>query len=108
MPGSGMAGGASNSVAPTEGTEYDQKLFENGGQSHEISDIGDKSKSIIIRSHEDNEGKIYLGWDEEVNDTNGFYLKPDEFISMDMDIDSQSVWIYTVEDNEIVMILAAE
>lgn len=108
MPGSGNAGGSSNNIPATQGTEYSQELLSNAGEAYEIEDIGDNSSSIIIRAHEQNEGKIYIGWDENVNDSNGFYLKPDDIITIDMDIDSQSIFMYPVNSNEVIMYLAIE
>jgi len=108
MPGSGNAGGSSNPVVATKGTEYDQFNLQTGGEAHQVEDIGDTSSAVIIRSHDNNAGKVYIGWDENVNDTNGFYLSPDEFIAIEIDIDSQPIWLYPVNDNEVMMFLAVE
>lgn len=83
-------------VASNEGAGYGAKQFTNSHDSDNVMDPTLETESWIIRAHPENEGIIYIGWDEEVNEDNGFPLSRGDATTMDMDNSKQV--IYAVAD----------
>jgi hypothetical protein len=83
-------------VASNEGAGYGVKVFVNSNDPDNVMDPTLETESWILRAHPQNEGIIYLGWDEDVTTENGFPLSAGDASSMDMDNSKQV--IYAVAD----------
>lgn len=79
-------------VASNEGAGYGVKQFV---EAHDVDNVMDptmETESWILRAHPDNQGIIYLGWDDDVTEDNGFPLSPGDATTMDMDNSKQVVY----------------
>lgn len=103
----GLGGGSGNPVA-TEGTSYGEKLFDGSSDPEIVIPIGDESSSWIIKALSSNTGDVYVGWDDDVDSSNGFPLASGEAVSVDLDNSNQNVWAVSDNSNEGVRFLAVE
>lgn len=101
MPGGGAFGGSTETPA-TEGTGYDRKVLEGGGEAEPVFDVGLKTRFIIIRADDDNDGDIHLGWDDDADDTNGFRLPPGSVFTATLDVSQQNIYAYPTSADDIL------
>lgn len=76
------------------------------GTAVSVMPIGEQTGSIIMKTEENNQGRIFIGWDTEVDNTDGFPLSPGNSITIAIDNSSQNVYCVAEFEGDIVRYLA--
>lgn len=92
----------------TVGTDYNAETFSDADESQSVFDLETQSGSIIVRAHPDNDGIVYLGWDEEVTTENGFPLEAGDAITVDINVGSQGLFGVADTDGDELRYMAVE
>lgn len=110
MSGAG-GGGEGRPQAATEGVSYGRVNFDNDVNDPAVDQdpevvipVGDQTGSIIVQSPDgdtiSNNSDIYLGWDDEVDETSGLVLTPGESISIDLNAAAQNLFAIPEDDSD--------
>lgn len=75
-----------------KGAGYDSIAFTSADEGQRVTEIGNETQSIAIIAHPDNDGFIYVGFDEEVTSSDGFILPPSISVTLDVDANNQGVF----------------
>lgn len=92
----------------TEGVGYGRQVFSTAQDAERIFALGQETGAVLVRANPDNSDDIYVGFDDDVDNNNGFPLQKGESIEMDMDIDKQNLWGYAMSANDDVRFLLIE
>lgn len=92
----------------TDAAGYDVKTFSNANNADQIIAAGTVTGSVIIRTNPNNGGIVYIGFDSNVTTSNGFPLEAGDSISIDIDVDKESLWGVADTANDDVRWLALE
>jgi len=97
-------------IPATEGEEYGSIPFEAFTPSGSVTptrvfDPSLDSRSVAMRAPETNSGAIFIGWDNEVDLTNGYPLYPGDPFSVDLNVEAQGIFaVAEVTGDEIRII----
>lgn len=99
MPGDGI------DQPSTEGTGYDgQQLPQDEATRVMPADL--ESGSYVVMADPGNDESIYLGWDDEVDESSGVPLGPGTGLAIDMDNQTQNLWAYSGTTGDRVAYMA--
>jgi len=86
---------------PTEGKGYGTKIVS-VSTAEPVITVGDKTGSIALRASPNNSGTVYIGWNGSVTSANGFPLEKGDSISLDLNADTQNIYVIgTAASDEI-------
>lgn len=90
MPGTS----SSRSVPSNEAAGYGVlNIGEVDGDPQRVVDIGTETNSIIVRAPSENGGVVYVGFDDDLDVSNGFPLTAGDAVSFDVDTNQQGVFV---------------
>lgn len=98
----------SGSFPPAEGTEYGATRPDSVGEPELVFKLDTESKSIAVRAEEDNNAKVYLGWDTDLDTDNGFPVYPTESFEVDMDVSNQELFMVVESVGDAVRVIAVD
>lgn len=99
-------GGEGVRTPPTDGSYYGPVILPDEGDLARVVPDGINTGSIAIKCISTSES-VYLGWDQDVDETEGFPLEEGESLSLDLDSDSQGIWAYsTTSDPDELRVIA--
>jgi len=78
----------------TKGTGYGTFDLGNSNEIYNLPFGGNEGDEWVIRALNSNNGTVYIGWDDSMDDTSGFPLYHGDTISVAMSTDTQSVYVY--------------
>jgi len=105
-----MTGGVR--TPPSKGSAYGRTILAEQGIAQRVISSEVKTGSVLINSYtgdddnEGNEGVIYIGFDEDVDDESGFPLEPGQSIGLDIQNRSQGIWAYAEVPGDQVRFIA--
>lgn len=91
----------------TEGTAYGRTELQ-GDDVEIVIPVDTESTSWVVRAEPSNNDPVYLGWDEELETSNGMILQAGENISIDMDNSAQELRAVSDTVGDAVRYLAVE
>lgn len=111
-----MSGGGGRSQPATEGVEYGRVTFDNdvndpaANQDPEtVFNIGEITGAVLVQAPDGNvianTSDIYLGWDDDVDETSGIILTPGDTISFDIDASDQNLFAIPEDDSDELRIM---
>lgn len=74
-----------------KGAGYGSVTLNDTSSGTRIVDLGIETESIAIKAVD---GKIYIGFDDQVDDTNGYPLDEGQGISFDLDVDQDGLFAF--------------
>lgn len=83
-------------VPSNEGADYGFMQFVEANDPDNVMDPTLETDSWILRGHPENDGVIYIGWDDDVTVRTGFPISAGDAVAIDMDNSKQV--IYAVAD----------
>lgn len=103
-------GGASTAGASTPSNEGTNgvEVLESTTDAERILDVGIETTSVSIRAPSDNAGDVFLGFDEDVDSSDGYPLEPGDAISLDIDISNAPMFAIPNNANDEVRFLAID
>lgn len=90
----------------TEGVDFGRTVVGEASTNEVILSPTESTGSIIIRAEVENAGQVFLGFDDSVDDTNGFQMEAGDVISMDIDALSQPIFVFALNANDAVRFMA--
>lgn len=88
------------------GQDYGATTAGSAGDTTLILDVGTDTSTIAIRAMHDNAGFVYVGFDDSVDDTNGFFLQAGDAVTLDIDNSNQPVYAHFGTSGDQVRYLA--
>ena len=92
-------------VAPSAGAFYGEVILPDENEPTQVSGGDVPTGSLAIRAW-DNVGTVYIGWDSDVDEDNGFPLDEGETLSVDINLDSEDMWILPETAGDSVRIIS--
>lgn len=90
MTGGGFSsGGASD---PATSGNYDSTTLGDTSDPTRIYPANRETSSIILQSHPDNSGRIFVGFDDTVDSSTGFILESGDTFNIDADMSELPVF----------------
>ena len=89
----------------TDGTGYDAQDLPNQ-EATRVMPADLESGSYLVLAHPDNSGIIYIGWDDDVDDSNGTPLSANTGVSIDLDNEAQNLFAYADTGGDTISFLA--
>jgi len=76
------------------GEEYGETTAGSAGDTSLVLGVGTDTSTVSIRAMFDNAGVVYVGFDDSVDATNGFFLEAGDAISLDIDNSNQPIYVH--------------
>lgn len=105
MSASGSAGTEGSRVPSNEG-EHGVEVLEDTSEAERVFDLGIETQSISIRAPTDNAANVFLGFDDTVDNSDGYPLEPGDAISLDLDVNQEPVFAIPNNANDELRFLA--
>lgn len=96
-----MPGGMSGQDQPdTVGVGPGQHIIDTGTTPNVI--LNEEVGSIALNTPSTNNGTVYVGYSDSLDDTTGFIMEAGSGLSLDLDTSEQAIWVYGTSDGDIV------
>jgi hypothetical protein len=79
-----------NQTASNKGAGYDGKTLNSTTDPERLVSIGTETRSIAIIAET---GRIYVGFDDNLDSDNGFPLDEGVSISLDLDVNQEDIYV---------------
>lgn len=94
--------------AANTGAGYDRTLFTTANDPERIIGVGIETSSVLLRTNPDNNGVIYVGFDDDVTTSNGFPMEPGDAITISIDVAEEGIWAVADTQNDDIRWIATE
>lgn len=91
-------------VVPTEGVEYGEVILPETDNPVEINPEGEDTGGIAIRAWNNN-GVVYVGFDDEVDSSTGFPLQDGESLGADLNLEAADLFLLPEVAGDSVRVL---
>lgn len=107
MPGGSIS--TSGQEPPSNrGAGYDRVLFTNTNEPERLISAATETSSVLLRTNPDNNGVIYVGFDDDVTTQTGFPMEPGDAITISIDVAEEGIWGVADTQNDDLRWIATE
>lgn len=92
-------------VSASDGSYYDSVIVKDGGNAVRVIPEDVKTGSVAIKGYSIDD-EVYLGWDDDVDGSNGFPLTEGDVMALDINNDGQGIWMYSDTDLDEIRVIA--
>lgn len=102
-------GGEGRPQPATEGVSYGRVTFNDDVNDPDfdpevVIPVGDLTGSVLVQAPDgdviSNNSDVYLGWDDDVDETSGLVLTPGESLSIDINAAAQNLFAIPEDDTD--------